>query len=172
MFNFFPSWPPFLLFFSFCLSVPAGWWLSGDLHQPSGDCKDPSTGGRRDHHGAEGQRPVRHQGPRLLWALQGEKHRWGQRFMHRWIHTMQLDTKGSYVTDSDGFLQHYIQLIFLKYNIFRDSVVNFSSSDVSWWQAWTVRWTDFKSTTRVLPNIVLHKIKSCINQSCKFKCCI
>ncbi|TKS88559.1 Calcium-binding mitochondrial carrier protein [Collichthys lucidus] len=30
------------------------------------------AGGRRDHHGAEGQCPVRHQGPRLLWALQEE----------------------------------------------------------------------------------------------------
>ncbi len=85
--------------FLFCLSVPPGWWLPGDLHQPSGDCKDPSAGGRRDHHGAEGQRPVRHQGPGLLWTLQGEKRRSGQMCMCGSLHTMQLGTKGSGVAD-------------------------------------------------------------------------
>lgn len=84
---------------SFWLSVPPGWWLPGDFHQPSGDRKDPSAGGRRDHHGAKGQRSVRHQGLRILGTLQGEKCCWGQRCMYWSLPTIQLETKGPCVAD-------------------------------------------------------------------------
>lgn len=51
-----------------------GWRLSGDLHQPTGDSEDSPSGGRRDHHRAQGQRSQRGPWPGLLRPLQGGLH--------------------------------------------------------------------------------------------------
>lgn len=103
----------FVASMSFCPSVHPGWWLPGDLYQPSGDCKDPSAGCGRDHHGAEGQRALRHQGPRLLWTLQGEKHSWGQRCMCRGIQC----TEAPHVADAvETDFSNMLHLLVVSYN--------------------------------------------------------
>src|SRR4029434_3078853 len=52
-------------------SLSVGRWVSGDLHQPPGDCQDPPSGCRGDHHRATCERAQCGQGPSLLRPLQG-----------------------------------------------------------------------------------------------------
>lgn len=54
-----------------CVLHFVGWSITGDFHQPTGDREDPPAGGWRDHHGPQGQRSERRQGPRLPRPLQG-----------------------------------------------------------------------------------------------------
>ncbi len=53
------------------LPIYPGWRLSGDLHQPPGDCEDSPAGGRRDHHWTSSQRAQCGPWPGLLRPLQG-----------------------------------------------------------------------------------------------------
>lgn len=52
--------------------IKLGWWVTGGFHQSFRDCQDQTAGGWRDRRQNSSQRNLRHQGPWLFRALQGE----------------------------------------------------------------------------------------------------